>query len=429
MSTSPSRLIRNVYRKNLPMNTNCYGSTNTIFLALQLLYFLFSFASQRPSVSTSYRCDCGITLSDAFMIHSPTSQQPHQSFVPRQMNVILSSPRLLPQQRRPTRIEMTSMSSSSSTTITPVTTHSMILSNDVVQQLHQQGYVILPNFINQQLQYQLREDIQTLREREYFKKANIGQDSTNTYNSTVRITETCFIGKDKHRFNTMERNEARETLYNMVDDIGKAISSPQSDTSLSTTTASKPVALDDTLTELLYAYYPNGGYYRTHMDAIPNSISYLRQYSFLLYLNGGSDMKDRHSDWNTTTDGGQLRLYLNRKDNSTTATPRTLDFTNDLYQKEYDTILDVTPSNGTLVLFDSHTIPHEVLNTYRERYVIIGWFNRPPSLWNDYTKLTSPVLLAAGDGGSTALSNERVTLLVIAMGMIAFGIYNLMVSL
>ena len=174
------------------------------------------------------------------------------------------------------------------------------------------------------------------------------------------------------------------------------------------------------------------------MDAIPNSMSYLRQYSFLLYLNtcGGGDsstdstdgttVTNDHHEWNTTTDGGQLRLYLNHQteNDATTRTTRTLDFTNDAYQQEYDTILDVSPTNGTLVLFDSHVIPHEVLNTYRERYVIIGWFNRPPSIWDDATNLRRPV-----GSGTTTMTHQRMSLLTVAVGMMTYGIYNLIESL
>ena len=38
--------------------------------------------------------------------------------------------------------------------------------------------------------------------------------------------------------------------------------------------------------------------------------------------------------------------------------------------------LDVAPQEGTLVLFDSVTLPHEVLATVgRERYACSGWFH------------------------------------------------------
>ena len=422
-----------------------------LFNTIVIIIIFLSTTTYSISFLTTYTTMITATTADAFVIQpSP----PQRRYISRHIDVPSSLPRA-----GPTRIEMTSSSTATSTTTTSRTTTTTTTSttrvpdDDALQQLHQQRYVVIPNFISSQLQNELRNDIQTLRgKQEYFKKANIGQDSTNTYNSTVRITETCFIGKDKHRFNTVEPNQARNALYTIVDDIGTAISSfrPKDTTSSSSTFSvvtlspkPPPVRLDDTLTELLYAYYPNGGYYRTHMDAIPNSMSYLRQYSFLLYLNtcgdsstdstDGTTVTNDHHEWNTTTDGGQLRLYLNHQteNDATTTTTRTLDFTNDAYQKEYDTILDVSPTNGTLVLFDSHVIPHEVLNTYRERYVIIGWFNRPPSIWdpNDYTNLRSPVGAAVAGGGTTTMTHQRMSLLTVAVGMMTYGIYNLIESL
>ena len=449
--------LQQPYGGGTHQNHHKNDSISVLLLLLQLLFntiiiiiiIFLSTTTYSISFLTSYTHMITTTTADAFVIQPPPRPRP---YISRRIDVPSSLRRA-----GPTPIEMTSSSTVTSTTTTPrttttTTTTTRVPDDDALQQLHQQRYVVIPNFISSQLQNELRNDIQTLRgKQEYFKKANIGQDSTNTYNSTVRITETCFIGKDKHRFNTVEPNQARTALYTIVDDIGTAISSfrpkdtTSSSSSFSVVTPPKPppVRLDDTLTELLYAYYPNGGYYRTHMDAIPNSMSYLRQYSFLLYLNtcGGGDsstdgttVTNDHHEWNTTTDGGQLRLYLNHQtenDATTTRTTRTLDFTNDAYQQEYDTVLDVSPTNGTLVLFDSHVIPHEVLNTYRERYVIIGWFNRPPSIWdaNDYTNLRSPVGAAVAGGGTTTMTHQRMSLLTVAVGMMTYGIYNLIESL
>lgn len=39
--------------------------------------------------------------------------------------------------------------------------------------------------------------------------------------------------------------------------------------------------------------------------------------------------------------------------------------------------LDVLPQGGTLVLFKSDKIPHEVLDTRNKRVAVVGWFNRP----------------------------------------------------
>ena len=35
----------------------------------------------------------------------------------------------------------------------------------------------------------------------------------------------------------------------------------------------------------------------------------------------------------------------------------------------------VSPEGGTLVLFDSVAVPHEVLTTRSERYAVNGWFH------------------------------------------------------
>lgn len=62
-------------------------------------------------------------------------------------------------------------------------------------------------------------------------------------------------------------------------------------------------ALDTNLSELLYAYYPEGGFYRRHRDAIAGSASVLRCYSLLLYIN------PPETKWKDEF-GGQLRLHM-----------------------------------------------------------------------------------------------------------------------
>ena len=38
-------------------------------------------------------------------------------------------------------------------------------------------------------------------------------------------------------------------------------------------------------------------------------------------------------------------------------------------------IRDILPQAGTLVMFDSVSLPHEVLTTNRERFGVQGWFH------------------------------------------------------
>ena len=82
----------------------------------------------------------------------------------------------------------------------------------------------------------------------------------------------------------------------------------------------------------------------------------MRSYSLLLYLN---------EDW-TEEDGGQLRIHLDSGG----------DF---LPPGEEPKYIDVEPRGGTLVLFKSDQIPHEVLDTKAERVAVVGWYNRPYS--------------------------------------------------
>eukprot|EP00622_Pseudochattonella_farcimen_P003471 FR738657.1.p1 GENE.FR738657.1~~FR738657.1.p1 ORF type:complete len:152 (+),score=2.52 FR738657.1:192-647(+) len=60
------------------------------------------------------------------------------------------------------------------------------------------------------------------------------------------------------------------------------------------------IRLDAPLTELKYAYYPNGGHYRRHVDALNAGIVTAREWSFICYLNNG---------WRES-DGGHPRVYL-----------------------------------------------------------------------------------------------------------------------
>lgn len=89
--------------------------------------------------------------------------------------------------------------------------------------------------------------------------------------------------------------------------------------------------------------YPPGTFYQRHVDQFQDAAQ--RKLSVILYLNDPG--------W-SQADGGELRLFLPGNGGEET--------------------LDVLPAGGTLVVFLSHEIPHEVLVTRRERYSLTGWF-------------------------------------------------------
>ncbi|MDB5979409.1 MAG: 2OG-Fe(II) oxygenase family oxidoreductase [Pseudomonas sp.] len=90
-----------------------------------------------------------------------------------------------------------------------------------------------------------------------------------------------------------------------------------------------------------FALYPPGAFYVRHLDRFRDNDR--RMVSTVLYLNEG---------W-LPEHGGQLRMYL--KDGV-----------------EHD----VQPLGGSLVVFLSGDIPHEVLPADRERLSLTGWFRR-----------------------------------------------------
>jgi SM-20-related protein len=296
-----------------------------------------------------------------------------------------------------------------------------LLSLEQMQHLQDQKYVIVPNFISTSLQEALRNDIQSLRQsnsnsnsstNKYFRPAKIGQDATNTLNTDIRVAETCFIGADKQDFNVREQpNVARNELYTLLDTLRMSLMNRTH------------VPLDAQLSELLYAYYPRGGYYRTHLDAIPGSVSYLRQYSLLLYIN------DVAQTWDGSIDGGCLRLYTQPQDFGNTRNRRISDYpvasvsngSDDDKNTTTTNYIDVPPIGGTLVLFQSDAIYHEVLDTTRERYVVVGWYNRPIQSLTDTIGI-SPLLTTDDNNGSSIV---RIAMLAVAAGLVTIGVLNL----
>jgi len=92
--------------------------------------------------------------------------------------------------------------------------------------------------------------------------------------------------------------------------------------------------------EAQYAVFPPGACYKKHVDRFSSSDE--RTISCLLYLN---------ADW-SEGDGGALRLHLGGGP------------------------LDILPRGGTVVVFRSELVEHEVLPARRERFSLTGWFRQ-----------------------------------------------------
>jgi len=256
-----------------------------------------------------------------------------------------------------------------------------------IQNLAKEGYVILPGFLPPDVVSSLRSDVFDLRSKNKFQTAKIGQDSTNELNTNIRIAETCFLGPNRLKD---VPSSSRKQLYETLDGIrtslsGNTILDGMYDRNGEELISASPT-LDPKLSELLYAYYPKGGFYKRHVDAVKNSASVLRSYSLLLYLN---------DDWKEQ-DGGCLRIHLDSGGEF-------------LPPGDEQKFIDVKPEGGTLVLFRSELIPHEVLNTGKERLAIIGWYNR---------------YVSSAEIGSLASDQDktRSILLLMAAGLVTIGV-------
>jgi SM-20-related protein len=92
--------------------------------------------------------------------------------------------------------------------------------------------------------------------------------------------------------------------------------------------------------EASFAHYPTGGFYKKHVDAFKGQTN--RVLTTVFYLN---------KNW-LEEQGGNLVIYNTKSDYP----------------------LHVKPEAGTLVIFLSDEFPHEVKETYSDRYSIAGWF-------------------------------------------------------
>lgn len=209
-----------------------------------------------------------------------------------------------------------------------------------LDELKEYGYVVVPEFLEDSVP--LQDDLLALRSADHFAVAKIGHhhdDGKIQDFRDIRVSETCSLWHEDHRAETLPHSSARDSLYDLLDTLKSDIGSNDG------------VALDGKVQEVMYAWYPNGGYYRRHVDAEETTSSMFRTYSFLLYL----------SDWHET-DGGCLRLHF---DTGKDEKPHS----------DLPCFVDVPPKAGTLVVFRSDLLPHEVLRfNGSQRMAVVGWF-------------------------------------------------------
>jgi SM-20-related protein len=154
-----------------------------------------------------------------------------------------------------------------------------------------------------------------------FSQAGIGALDRNTVNEQIRGDSTYWLDRG--------RDTELQPFWELVDEIIYIFN--------------RYCFLSLSGYEFHFANYPPGGRYAKHLDQFQNRNN--RIISVIIYLN---------EDWQPG-DGGELEIF----------------------HGEQSTI--VTPIKGRCVFFRSDTVPHSVLQSYKDRYSLTGWLLHQPA--------------------------------------------------
>lgn len=181
--------------------------------------------------------------------------------------------------------------------------------------LVENDYVILDSFFDQNALSMFFNYLQNRRVNNVFKAAAIGKGQKQLVSKEIRGDEIYWLEKEKDKLIS--------NLFRQYDQLVEELKNG--------------LRISLSGYELHFAHYPAGTYYKKHLDTFHYDSK--RTLSVVLYLN---------ENW-TKGNGGEILLHT-KNDN-----------------------ISVEPIGGRMVLFNSQTVPHEVLPTNISRYSITGW--------------------------------------------------------
>ncbi|WP_420800901.1 2OG-Fe(II) oxygenase [Pseudomonas cavernicola] len=200
----------------------------------------------------------------------------------------------------------------------PTTTdHSLLLA--IVDDLAESGWSRQNLFIAQDLTLELATECRKRAAQGGLSPASIGRGATQVVREGVRGDQIQWLERGQ--------SAASDRYLDLMEGLRQALNQ------------GLYLGLEDY--ESHFALYPPGAYYQKHLDRFRDDDR--RAVSVVLYLN---------QDW-LPEHGGALRLYLKG-------------------EREHD----LAPLGGSLVVFMSAELPHEVLPAARERLSLAGWFRR-----------------------------------------------------
>lgn len=191
----------------------------------------------------------------------------------------------------------------------------------VADELAERGWSVQEQFLPESLALALEQDCRSLWQQDDLTPAAIGRGDGQLIAPRIRGDYTRWLDE-------CPPTAAGQAYMALMDGLREALN--------------RNLFLGLDTFETHYALYPPGAGYQRHLDRFQDSP--LRTISVVAYLN---------SVWQPG-DGGELRLFL------------------------ADGERDVAPRAGTVVIFTSADVEHEVLASRFERASLTGWFRRRP---------------------------------------------------
>ncbi len=191
----------------------------------------------------------------------------------------------------------------------------------IIEDLLAQQYSIVEDFFTAEEVSILRQSLVEKHEEDVFKKAAIGNRVNEIIVKSIRGDVILWMDE-------LQANEAEMLFFNRINNLVNYLN--------------KTCFLGILHKEFHYALYPEGTYYKRHLDTFQNDDR--RKLSFVCYLN--------EEGW-LPENGGELVLYLDENG------------------KETEKV--IYPFPGRVVIFESQIIEHEVKPVNKERMSITGW--------------------------------------------------------
>jgi SM-20-related protein len=191
------------------------------------------------------------------------------------------------------------------------------LYENIIADLTNKQYSIVDGFFTKDEVEVLRASLSQKYEEDNFKKSAIGNRTNEVIRAKVRGDIILWIDEDK-------ANSAEVLFFNKINDLKDYLN--------------RTCFLGINQKEFHYAIYPEGTFYKRHLDTFQNDDR--RKLSFVCYLNEES--------WKPEN-GGELVLYLEHGEET------------------------IYPFPGKVVIFESQVLEHEVKPVNTPRLSITGW--------------------------------------------------------